>query len=170
MYHDVSATPNLYPNHSLLSKPLLHYLSANFLPHHYIIKKDFKMADYMQHGGPPPSTPNAHFFPSRLSTTFAAYFCRITYQSLYVLGYKLHGKPPPRRPRHRWNPTPPTQFYNLGFRLHFLGIYAGLWAIWALLLLTSTKKLSSWFPISSSKSAWEVHNEPSYGEVVCRKA
>jgi len=38
-YHVVSATPNLHPDLCLLSKSLLHYLSANFLPRD-IIKKD----------------------------------------------------------------------------------------------------------------------------------
>ena len=96
------------------------------------------MAEYIQNGGIPPSAPNPHIFPSRLSTTFRAYFCRITYQSHYVLGNKWPGKPPSDRPWHRWNwPLEKTlNCLNLDFRLPFLGIYAGWWAKGALLLLS----------------------------------
>jgi len=87
------------------------------------------MADYIQHGGLPPSTPNPLIFPSRLSTTFPAYFCRITnltYQTHKVLGHKEHGKRPPDRPWHRWKlPLEKTlTSLNLGFRLPFMGFYA----------------------------------------------
>jgi len=86
------------------------------------------MADYIQHGGRTPATPNTFFFPSRLSTTFPAYFCRITkltYQTHKVLGHKHHGKLHPGWPRHRWKlplEKTLTSLY-LGFRLPFLGIY-----------------------------------------------
>jgi len=103
----------------------------------------FNMADHFQHGRPfstwpiTPTTPNTLFFPSRLSTTFPAYFFTITYHSLYRLGHIHHGKPTSTRPRHRWIP-PLEKTYNcsnLGFRLPFVGIYAGWWTQGALLLL-----------------------------------
>ena len=88
--------------------------------HHYIIKNDFNMTDHFQHGRLPPTT---LFFPSRLSTTFPAYFFTLTYHSLYLLGHIHHGKPIPTRPRHRW--IPPTreniQLFKSRLSTTFLG-------------------------------------------------
>jgi len=134
--------------------------NPHFLPHD-IIKKDLKMADDLRlcqtlpfrlsttfpaYFAGLPTLPinitennipldldfdgnypreNNQFFKSRLSTTFSRY--------LYTIE---HGKPHPHRPRHRWTThRENTQCFNLGFRLHFLGIYAGWWAIGTLLLL-----------------------------------
>ena len=86
------------------------------------------------------------FFPSRLSTTIHTYFFRITYESLYLLGYYLHGKPTSTRPRHRWN-RPLEKIlncFNTVFRLPFLGIYAEWWDIEILLLLWKVGILDSW--------------------------
>ena len=64
------------------------------------------MADHIQHGRLPPTTPNPQFFTSRLSTTFHPYFFTITHHSLYFPAHPHHGKPTSTRPKHRWIPPP----------------------------------------------------------------
>ena len=93
------------------------------------------MADHFQRGRLPPTTPSPQFLPSRLSTSFPAYFFTIpsTFspihktQNLHPLDLDIDGARPLEK---TYNCS------NLGFRLPFMGIYAGWWDQGALLLLS----------------------------------